>query len=273
MDFSAFRMTVNAVENAGGTIPDAYSQTLTKWENFRNTGTPNTDRLAAAMADPKATDLSELRALAIAEHAAITQIGAVNVALEPIVFQQLKDAYATVARSNYDTIADKFNTAAKTLTDAVAAVNVEATGDEAITWDTKRQQHWSKASLAATELDRVVPQLQAAASLLGIVTARVEEQLALTCQPGNLHRRRVWEAWENNDGRTGRWGKLASLGVTIGAADPDNHASYHQPRPMETRQERTTNEGFGGVRMVQYDPEDNPNATPRDTSSDMLVLR
>ena len=46
-----------------------------------------------------------------------------------------------------------------------------------------------------------------------------EHLLTLCVDPRGLHRRRVWECWEQTDGRTGRWGALLSLGVTLRAAD------------------------------------------------------
>lgn len=94
--------------------------------------------------------------------------------------------------------------------------------------------------------------LAAAASLCGIATGQQEQLLALVCDPGGLHRRRVWEAW-NTTGRTGRWTPLVTLGVVIRAADLDGFTPYRAPKPMEVKQIPVAR---GAVRFEQVDPED-----------------
>jgi len=98
----------------------------------------------------------------------------------------------------------------------------------------------------------LLPALAAAASLAGRNTDRDEHLIALSVDATNCHRRRVWECWQTEGTRTGRWGALLALGATIRAAGLEGLEPYARPRPMEIRQVR---HGIG-IRQVSYDPED-----------------
>ena len=86
----------------------------------------------------------------------------------------------------------------------------------------------------------------------------VKSSTSLTVDANGLHRRRVWEAFEETGGRTGRWGALRALGARIRAADLDSYEPYRKPKPMEVKQIR---HGIG-VRQILVDPEDAPEPEP-----------
>ena len=83
--------------------------------------------------------------------------------------------------------------------------------------------------------------------------------LALIADPRDAHRRRVWEAFRVTGGRTGRWGALVKLGVTLRAwpADElDAFEPYREPKRLETKMFPVAGEPFGTYQRVVIDPED-----------------
>jgi hypothetical protein len=119
----------------------------------------------------------------------------------------------------------------------------------------------------ATTLDRLVPVLSAAAQLCGMPESvgrdgggRDAILLPLVCDPGALHRRRVWEAFAAK-GRCGRWSALVELGARIRAAELDTFSVYRAPRPKQYRVVPGSTTTYGAT-MHWFDPEDAPEPEP-----------
>jgi hypothetical protein len=142
--------------------------------------------------------------------------------------------------------------------------------------DTTRQA-WLNAAVAAASLTALVPPLIACAQLAGVRVDAADERIAqawwqapiddaatfaLTVDAGELHRRRAWEAFDTEGGRTDRWGPLVALGARLRAADLDTFAPYRRPAPLVHRQRQLAGRPIGYVENVVIDPEDQRLATP-----------
>jgi hypothetical protein len=97
----------------------------------------------------------------------------------------------------------------------------------------------------ADELDKLAPVLHAVAQLAGAPATAHRDiggvdsiLLPLVCDPRDLHRRKIWEAFGSGKGdrRCGRWSALVALGATIRAWPKlDEFTAYRQPAPLERR--------------------------------------
>lgn len=257
------RDPVAAHTSAVDTLAAAGIEPPPGWVELRErmTATPSDTMLARYVAavvdsDPDA-DLAALRAGALAEAtAAPTDVAAVNNAVRAAVARRLRDLYTPVAETSYAQVAALFDAAAAKLAAAIAIVDPDADPAVVVGADNKTRQAWADCSIAAAELDRLLPALQAAAELCGVTTSSREALLALTVDPGALHRRRVWEAWDTTRGRAGRWAALLALGATVRACPAITALEpYRRPKPMEEHWERT---GRGTHKRHIVDPEDRP---------------
>lgn len=249
--YSTHTSAVDALAAAGIAPPKEWTVVRQRF----TTSAPESmlDRYVAAVlagdADPAA------RAAALAEVAATPQTTAtVNNAVKAAVLRRLREVYAPHAETNYCAVADLFDAAAARLVSATAAVDPDADPAVVVGADGKTRQAWADAALAAAELDRLIPTVQAAAELAGVDTTRRESLFALLVDAGGLHRRRAWEAFDHKGGRTGRWGALLAAGATIRACRPVTAlVPYRQAAPIEERWERTDR---GQHRRYVIDPED-----------------
>lgn len=250
---STLRTNVGIVTAAGGTVPDTYTHISDRWDQYLNLGAGHTTVLADAITTPgNTTDLARLRALALAEYAgAPDQVGLTNELRGP-VFLALRDAYQPAAEPNYQLLAEQFNTTATAFTKAVTTTDPDQSAEQMVTQPDKARRAWTDAAILAAQLDQQLPVLRAAADLAGLTIRDSDGLLPLTCDTAGLHRRRVWEAWETNTGRTTRWGALRAAGINIRAADLDGYEHYRRPAPLEVKYIR---DGYGH-RPVQIDPED-----------------
>lgn len=260
-----FRCHLSAVETltqAGIAPPAQWEALKDRYAAYINMGNPSTDRLAAEVVQPTGADLATLRAVAVAEEQATGGADAtVNERVQAAVLRQLEALYSAVAKRNYRTAADRYDTAAKRFTGAANTVNVESSGDMLISASGAQREAWLQAPSLAADLDAARHVLFAAATLAGaspdvaFVSAAtdartVEHQIALACDPGRAHRRKVWLAWATTDGRTGKWGALHALGVKLRAAgDPTKTVPYKQP-------EQPVAVSKPGGRLGYWDPHD-----------------
>lgn len=244
---------VNTVVTAGGSTTSEYERILTRWEDYTTSTYSARDQLATALlGDTPMERVAELHGLALAENAGNQEKAVVNNELAARIFPALTAEYAKTAHANYNTLADTFNATAKTFTKAADTIDPETPAEQLIHATEAKRRAWSDAGVAALELTAQMPALMEAARLSGKPVNRTDDALGLTVQTGTHHRRRVWEAWANTTGRTGRWGALHTLGATIEATPLDEYTRYREARPIETRYERS---GYGH-RPVQIDPED-----------------
>lgn len=272
--FTHHRMLVNLVATAGVEPPKRWRDLDRQLDAYLAVRNHAAQKLADQVVNPtKNVDLPTLRALALAEQAETP--GAVASVLATVVTAveaAMLDAISETARANYDRVAQMFNEAAQTFTAAAAITHPEADASTIITANDEQRSAWVIAEVEAAKLEKLLPALLAACQLCGVRIDTADERLAqiwydspidqaavigLTVDPGKAHRRRVWEAWETDGGRTGKWGALTSLtGVTIRAADLDDFTRYDRPRPLIHKQEQILGEPRGTVRNVTIDPED-----------------
>ncbi len=123
---------------------------------------------------------------------------------------------------------------------------------------TLNAQAWSAAQQHAHRLNEHLGVLAAAASLAGVrvQTSDTSALIALSCDPGDAHRRRTWEASNSKGGRCGHWSGLHALGVTLRAWPADQLGTftpYPEPKPLEHRQ---TPVAPGVTRETVVDPHD-----------------
>lgn len=256
--FADFTTKVDTVATAGGTVPANYTKLADRWRDYCNLENHNQARLTAALTDPNSTaDLAQLHALALAE--AATPIAAADVtnAAKRAVLAELRTEYAKVAQQNYLTLAAAFDDTAAKFTKAAAIVDPEASADAMVTAGERERKAWTQAALAAVDLTTKVSALVSAASLAGAGITTHDTHLPLLVDTEGHHRRRVWEAWDNTDGRTGRWGALVAAGVMIRTAGLDDYTPYRRPKPME----ETWVRGEFGHQRVMVDPEDMASTT------------
>jgi len=227
----------------------ALRQRLTDFASI--SGHPCRDRLVAALAAGD-TDITELRAAALAETENSTHQLVTAVAAE--IHQLVTAAYARVAEANYDALAQRFDTEAAAFSKSSTAVDPETPANQMVAAPAKERQAWLDAELRASTMTNLLPALAAAARLAG-VDVRDRDALALTVNPGTLHRRRVWEAWNSHGERCGRWSALHTLGATLRACPLHDYEPYAEPLPLETRQERVK-APYVGIRQVVVDPHD-----------------
>jgi hypothetical protein len=210
--------------------------------------------------EPKTTeDAAVLRALALAELASPQHNAEVDNSVKDAVRRRLTDLYRPVAKANYAKLAGMFDTAAKRFTECVAVIDPETAADVVVTGSEEQRAAWSTAPVIGADLDAALPVLSAAAALAGLALHPVNDVLPLSVDPDGLHRRRVWEAWSKQDGRTRRWGALVALGAKLRAVDLERFEPYRQPKPLEQKQEQV---GRGAVRTYMVDPEDTPGQLP-----------
>ena len=277
--FLHHRQLVGIVTAAGVPAPARWTELSDRLDSYMALDNTAADALAAAVVNPtKTTDLPLLRAIALAElNAGPQQLAQLNTAVVAQVEAGMLTAWAEVARENYNTIAGKFNGAAADFHAAAQAVDVEADAAAMVAADDTTRQAWLNAAVAAASLTALVPPLIACAQLAGVRVDAADERIAqawwqapiddaatfaLTVDAGELHRRRAWEAFDTEGGRTDRWGPLVALGARLRAADLDTFAPYRRPAPLVHRQRQLAGRPIGYVENVVIDPEDQRLATP-----------
>lgn len=263
-----FANRVRTVTDNGGTITSDYQAILDRWAGFLELNNQAAANLAAAVTAGTTEDLATLRALAVAE-ATATSVSEATVtnAVAAQVYEALSTEYAPVAAANYERIRQAFNTTAAKLTKAIETVHPDAAPEELMSATAAVRTAWADAPMLALELDALAAVLSEAASLAGYRTGMKSHTIGLTINTDGLHRRRVWEAWDNTTGRARHWGALLDLGATIEAPALEDYEAYREPEPITVTQER---QGIGWVN-VEHDPEDNP-GMERSKRKSVLVL-
>lgn len=262
---TTYAAEVQTIIDAGGTITESFRNTINRWENYTNNNHTMQHELNTAILDPDSTPehLHHLRILAEAEAAGnpVTQATVRNEA-SAHVLAALHVEYRSVAAANYNTIRERFNTKAGELVKALETTDSETSAEQIVKANAKERGAWSDGPALAVELTTLLATLHTAATLTGYSphASRLDSTLiGLSINASGLHRRRVWEAWNNNTSRGGRWRELWNLGATIEAPALDDAKPYREPAPMETRAEHTGT----GIRQYAHDPEDDNHAGDR----------
>lgn len=239
---------VRTILDAGGTVTDEYTRLEDRWAAFYNADTNVLDRLTdAVINDGTPEEIANLWALAIANATANTVTEAtVRNTVQRTVDLALTREYAKTAEDNYNVIRDRFNREAEVF--AKAHEIVPATTDAAtlVTASEKIRKAWAEGQSRASGLTGIVPTLVLAAQLAGKRLASPTTPIGLVVDAVGLHRRRVWEAYEEG------WTALLQLGAKIHAPRLDEYADYREPAPITIEHVRA---GIG-FRPVEVDPED-----------------
>lgn len=239
----------------GGKIPAKYTAACNRWDEWSElrTADPHAALVDAYTAGATIADLTDLRTAAmVAEALTPPQAAAVANAPAPAAYAALVAAYAPVAEANYLAIAKEFTDTATEFHRLADKINANADAAQMIRANDEDRAAWLQVEILAHQLDTLQSILADAASLAGKNTNSNGALIGLTVDADGLHVRRVWEAWATTEGRTGKWGALATLGATIGAADLDRITVFREPLEYEIRQEHS---GIG-VRQYRHDPED-----------------
>lgn len=240
--FRAHLGAVGTLTAAGINPPPEWVALRGRYAAYIDLGNNAAGRLAAEVVAPTGADLSVLRNAAIVEELGTAEAdAAVNLKVQAAVAAKLESLYEPTALKNYRAIAGSFDEAAGRFTTAAQTVDVEAGGETLVSVSPAEREAWLSAPALAAELDGALALLFAAAALAGAPgdvafisgatdIETTEHQVALACDPGRAHRRKVWSAWSQTSGRTGRWGPLTGLGVQLRAAsNPATVAPYERP--------------------------------------------
>lgn len=250
------------VAATGAPLPEKYLRARAALDAMGTDPAAARARLLEAIEEGRAEDVPSL-ALAAAL-AAADLVQPLRQTMGNDLVGALRRAWATDAEATYLHVAERFDAAAERLAEACALVDPETDPASLVGRDSKQQSAWLAAAEASAELENMLPALAAAAELAGHRfpqtdgpdARRRDPELMLTCIPGRAHRRRVWEAWDHKGGRTGRWGALAALGVTIRAARAGESRGYNRPGPVLIKSEPHSSGGFSGHRQYEWDPAD-----------------
>ncbi|WP_091465354.1 hypothetical protein [Paenarthrobacter nitroguajacolicus] len=245
---------VNVVTHAGGTTTTTYQEIYDRWNSMLQQDSTAVQRLADALIRGEDTEL--LYSLALAEEAGPETVGSVRLKVAEQVYPALRTEVTKAATDNYNTLREQFNQTATKLVEAIKTVDPDAKAEDLMSSPAKIRQAWADAPIHAADLNAQLEALKTAAKLAGALIPNNDAYLPLSTNPGNAHRRRVWEAWETTEGRAGRWTALTKLGVHIGAPDLDNYKPYRRPAELETKYKRGSTSGFGGQVPYIVDPED-----------------
>ncbi|MEX5259581.1 hypothetical protein [Kocuria sp. CPCC 205263] len=223
----------------------------------------------AVLSDSK--DLQTFHVLALAAaNAGTVQDATVRNAVADVIYTEAFKAYREVAAEVYEAAAATFNDAAQKFTKAASLVDPETDASAVVKMTQKDRAAWMDAQQHAATLDQSLTVLTDAANLAGWAGATPDRVIPLATNPGDAHRRRVYEAFSKTEGNCRRWSALLALGVEIVApTDLDDMRAYRAPRPMEIKQ---VHNGYG-IRQVEWDPEDPENLVEADAPKNRRASR
>ena len=272
---------VETVEAAGIAPPQEWQALRTRLRSFGELAdqTPQRDQLVAAVVGGADANVPLLRALALAEVANHAQTTTIVGAVRNAVLARMRELYDAVAADNYASVGEKFDTACKRFVTVASTVDVEADPVSMIEQPDKVRRSWLDAEAFGNAITKLLPAMAASARLAGIPDTDSDSTvLPLVADLSGVHKRRAWEAWVTTTGRCNRWGALLKAGAVLRACPLDEHQSYTEPRPMETREEHIRDETGRVVatRRVPHDPEDSdaplPAIDPRKPQKRVMIV-
>ncbi|MEB2527828.1 hypothetical protein [Kocuria rosea] len=253
---SRYLHSTRAVLDATGTHCQPLDAIAASWSAYQEVDRNLAPLVAeAVLSDSK--DLQTFHVLALAAaNSGTVQDATVRNAVADVIYAEAFKAYREVAADVYEAAAATYNDAATKFTKAATTVDPETDAGAVVKMTQKDRVAWLEAQQHAATLDQSLTVLTDAANLAGWAGATPDRVIPLATNPGDAHRRRVYEAWAKTDGTCRRWSTLLALGVEIVApADLDDMTAYRAPRPMEIKQ---MHNGYG-IRQVEWDPEDPEN--------------
>lgn len=248
--------SVSLVVDHGGKTTPEYDRLVSRWKSWADGEYRPTEALAAAViGDAPAAELDTLTGLALV-HVSSTTISSAKVSNEVAahVLRHLRDEVQKTAPANYRTVAKKFDEAAARFVSVLSKTDPRITTEALVTRTKAEREAWLELDEASTSLDTILPALHAAASLAGYShpDSSKSNLIALSLKTDGVHRRVLWEAWDELNVRGGRWTSVTEAGASIAAHAPSDITPYREPAPLETKYERR---GMGYVPVV-VDPED-----------------
>lgn len=246
---------VKQIIDAGGTVTEEYMRLWGRWELFHGINTNLTERLTnAVLDDGDPANIADLWALAVAgEGRTPVDEASVRNNVRGAIEAAMNLEYQVTAEDNYEIIRKRFNTTADAFTKAHSIVSAKTDAGTLVTAAEKTRKAWADGQAHAAGLTGLVPLLVLAAQLAGRGFTNPNTPIGMLLDTDGLHRRRVWEAYEEG------WTALIELGATIHAKPLDQIVEYREPKPIETQHVRAGH----GWRPVEVDPEDvdyNPHA-------------
>jgi len=271
--FVAHLERVHVIRATGVDLPARWVEVEGQLGAFAELRSTAAQRFAEQIVNPqKGVDVLALRAHAIAE--ASETFGAqaeVQGAVIAAVEREMLAAWKPEAMNVYRAVAKLYDEAAQQFTTAANTCDPESSAEYMIDASDDQRQAWKQAEVSAARLTQLVPGLVSAAQLADVRLDSADERLAqqwwqapvdptaelpLVCDPGTLHRRRVWEAFDHVGGRTGKWGRLTSLGCTLRAHDLDGFQKYRLPKPLIHENRQVLGALRGVIEPITTDPED-----------------
>ena len=271
--FKSHLERVHIIRATGVDLPARWVEVEHQLAAFAELRSTAAQRFAEQVVNPsKGVDVLALRAAALAEATATFGAQAeVQGAVIAEVEREMLAAWKPEATNVYRAVAKLYDDAAKEFTAGATACDPEASAERMIDAPDDQRHAWKQAEVSAALLTRLVPGLISAAQLTDARLDSADERLAqpwwsapidptaelpLVCDPGTLHRRRVWLAFDHVGGRTSKWGRLISLGCTLRAHDLDGFEKYRLPKPLIHENRQVLGALRGVVRAVTTDPED-----------------
>lgn len=253
---STFTNAVTEATAAGGTTPAEYDRILQAWRDFAettNTATGPVDELAEAVIEGAPEDrVRDLMTCAYALDVDPMKRATVAQTVAGRVLAALRESYETVAADNYETARKAFDTTATRFAKALDTIDPDTPSDQLLTATAAQRSAWAEIPPLADELDTRLLALAATARLAG-TDSTPDGLLAFAVTPGEKDdRRAIWQAWEDDTPRGGRWTALARTGQKITAPALADWQHYRRPAPLETH---TVAVGNGQYVNVTIDPE------------------
>jgi hypothetical protein len=265
--FVAHASAISAIAGVEGVqIPPGWFELRNRFSDYVDAPDSALDRLIHEVLHPNGGGpVSILKSAAISSEAATaTAEAAVGDRVREAVLCELENMYAQNAERNYKLLAKRYNQAADQFTRASRACDLERDGNTLVGESPETMATWSAVPGLVADLEQARHHMLAAASLCDGIPADVafvtgatdfptmEFQIALSMDPGKAHRRRVWESWASQAGRSRGWHQLVQLGVKLRAPDVPRVQPYKQPEPWIAVYEQ----GAGAGRY--HDPHDGP---------------
>ena len=272
--FKAHLERVHIIRATGVALPARWVEVEGQLGAFTELRSTAAQRFAEQIVNPqKGIDVLALRAAALAEATATFGAQAeVQGAVVAEVEREMLAAWKPEAMNVYRAVAKLYDEAAQQFTTAANTCDPESSAEHMIDAPDDQRQAWKLAEVSAARLTQLLPGLISSAQLtetvrLDSADERLAQQwwqapvdptaeLPLTLDPGKLHRRRVWQAFDHVGGRTGKWGRLTSLGCTLRAHDLDGFQKYRLPKPLIHENRQVLGALRGVVQAVTTDPED-----------------
>jgi hypothetical protein len=266
--FATHLRQVERLERDGIAPPKSWVELRDRFTRYRELPSDAAERLARQLIHPtRDGDVGMLFAHAVSEAAAKTfpNVAAqVDQEVAGIVEAKLLELYKPHAATAFKAAATRFNEAAAAFIAAAHAVNIEADAADMVAADDEARTAWVSAPQYAAQLDSLVPLLTVTAQLAGVDITEVHGQMLTLCvDVAGMHRRELWQAWDEKGGRTRRWGALTRLGARIRGADLSDVVAYRRAHEVQTRLEPQPGQPRGVYETVVYDPELPPSSTNR----------